>query len=131
MKVIWQDLHHSDLARALLLLVALTFVFDARVLAQEKPIDLDVKRALQNRECAQPENEDEVVVCARPQDGERYRIPKNLRDRPVTSVPQHVRVLETPTCLIGNITPCGKPTINIFSIKAGKAKFGPQQQQDD
>jgi len=31
--------------------------------------------------CPEPESEDEIVVCARQPEGERYRIPRRFRDR--------------------------------------------------
>lgn len=126
--VAWRDLLRSNLASALLI-VALVAGSETKLLAQEEPLHLDVKDAVKNRECVQLEDADEVVVCATPQDNERYRIPRAIREKPVKSVPQHLRVLEeTPTCLDGNTTPCGKAQINIFSIKGGKARIGPQQE---
>jgi dihydrodipicolinate reductase len=46
---------------------------------QKMPERLSVLVTFGEEECPEPESEDEIVVCAKQPESERYRIPKDLR----------------------------------------------------
>lgn len=62
-------------------LLAVLVVFPAPTLAQEPPERTTTAGVYGEEACPKPADEEEIVVCARRPERERYRIPKELRGK--------------------------------------------------